>query len=175
LQFVDIADGDRCDSYSQVLANIESAQRQNRLYDALKQGNTALAALQQVSSLRGLPAILMNPSPSIAPSTLQRLAEYIALGFFRNRPILWDAHPILYAEHCIEGTSEGPTASCLHLVHCSKVRGPRNTAYTCSKRLLRLVTVRQCLSVSCPAVCVAGGVTGGGGAADRGQRRGEGV
>ncbi len=35
----------------QVLANIESAQQQNRLYDALKQGNTALAALQQVSSL----------------------------------------------------------------------------------------------------------------------------
>ena len=31
----------------QVLANIETAQRQNRLYDALKQGNTALAALQQ--------------------------------------------------------------------------------------------------------------------------------
>ncbi|KAK9903474.1 hypothetical protein WJX75_006433 [Coccomyxa subellipsoidea] len=35
----------------QVLANIESAQRQNRLYDALKQGNTALAALQQEVSL----------------------------------------------------------------------------------------------------------------------------
>lgn len=64
-----------------MLANIESAQRQNRLYDALKQGNTALAALQQVSSLRGLPPIFMNPSPSIAPSTLQHLAEYIAVGF----------------------------------------------------------------------------------------------
>ena len=36
-----------CGAMRQVLANIENAQRQNRLYDALKQGNTALAALQQ--------------------------------------------------------------------------------------------------------------------------------
>jgi hypothetical protein len=35
---------------TQVLANIETAQRQNRLYDALKQGNTALAALQKARS-----------------------------------------------------------------------------------------------------------------------------
>ena len=34
---------------SQVLANIEAAQRQNRLYDALKQGTVALKALQKVS------------------------------------------------------------------------------------------------------------------------------
>ena len=32
----------------QVLANIETAQRQNRLFDALKQGNAALKSLQQV-------------------------------------------------------------------------------------------------------------------------------
>ena len=34
----------------QVLANIEAAQRQNRLYDALKQGTVALQALQKVCS-----------------------------------------------------------------------------------------------------------------------------
>ena len=32
----------------QVLTNIETAQRQNRLFDALKQGNAALKSLQQV-------------------------------------------------------------------------------------------------------------------------------
>jgi hypothetical protein len=35
----------------QVLANIEAAQRQNRLYDALKQGTVALKALQKVRLL----------------------------------------------------------------------------------------------------------------------------
>jgi len=35
----------------QVLANIEAAQRQNRLYDALKQGTVALKALQKVRPL----------------------------------------------------------------------------------------------------------------------------
>ncbi len=35
----------------QVLANIEAAQRQNRLYDALKQGTVALKALQKVRVL----------------------------------------------------------------------------------------------------------------------------
>lgn len=40
----------------QVLANIEAAQRQNRLYDALKQGTVALQALQKV---------LERPKPSL--------------------------------------------------------------------------------------------------------------
>ena len=37
-----------CLVFVQVLANIEAAQRQNRLYDALKQGTVALQALQKV-------------------------------------------------------------------------------------------------------------------------------
>ena len=37
--------------FVQVLANIEAAQRQNRLYDALKQGTAALQALQKVRSM----------------------------------------------------------------------------------------------------------------------------
>ncbi|KAK9833403.1 hypothetical protein WJX81_002322 [Elliptochloris bilobata] len=41
----------------QVLANIEAAQRQNRLYDALKQGTVALQALQKEVSLEDVEAL----------------------------------------------------------------------------------------------------------------------
>ena len=45
----------------QVLTNIETAQRQNRLFDALKQGNAALKPLQQVCQLRPLIDISIWP------------------------------------------------------------------------------------------------------------------
>ena len=46
----------------QVLTNIETAQRQNRLFDALKQGNAALKSLQQVRQLRPLIDIRTRPA-----------------------------------------------------------------------------------------------------------------
>ena len=47
---------------TQVLTNIETAQRQNRLFDALKQGNAALKSLQQVRQLRSLSDIRTRPA-----------------------------------------------------------------------------------------------------------------
>ena len=47
-----------CAHSLQVLANIETAQRQNRLFDALKQGNAALKSLQQVCALLSSPLLL---------------------------------------------------------------------------------------------------------------------
>ena len=59
----------------QVLSNIETAQRNNRLYTALKEGNTALASLQNEVSLEDVEKL--NEETIDAREYQERLQELL--------------------------------------------------------------------------------------------------